>query len=93
MDALVAEGIDLAHSYVFYCCSPTRSSLQSGRNPVHVNVLNADPDIFNASNPTSGAAGVARNMTGIGTKMAAAGYRTHFVGKWGTLPSLPILRN
>ena len=82
MDALVAEGIDLAHSYVFYCCSPTRSSLQSGRNPVHVNVLNADPDIFNASNPTSGAAGVARNMTGIGTKMAAAGYRTHFVGKW-----------
>jgi len=92
MDALVAEGIDLAHSYVFYCCSPTRSSLQSGRNPVHVNVLNADPDIFNASNPTSGAAGVARNMTGIGTKMAAAGYRTHFVGKWGTLPNLPILR-
>ena len=87
MDALVAEGIDLAHSYVFYCCSPTRSSLQSGRNPVHVNVLNADPDIFNASNPTSGAAGVARNMTGIGTKMTAAGYRTHFVGKWGTLPS------
>jgi hypothetical protein len=82
MDALVAEGVDLAQSYVFYCCSPTRSSLQSGRNPIHVNVLNADPDTFNASDPVSGAAGVARNMTGIGTKMAAAGYSTHFVGKW-----------
>ena len=30
----------------------------------------------------SGMAGIARNMTGIATKMAAGGYRTHFVGKW-----------
>ena len=35
MDLLVSQGIDMAHSYVFYCCSPTRSSLQSGRNPIH----------------------------------------------------------
>ena len=34
MDMLVSEGIDMAHSYVFYCCLPTRSSLQSGRKYV-----------------------------------------------------------
>ena len=81
MDALVAEGIDLAHSYVFYCCSPTRSSLQSGRNPVHVNVLNAAPDVWEPANPAAGAAGMAREMTGMGIKMAAANYSTHFFGK------------
>ena len=74
MDSLVGAGLDFANSYVFYCCSPTRSAIQSGRNPIHVNVLNADPSTFNASDPVAGAAGVARNFTGMATKMAAAGY-------------------
>jgi hypothetical protein len=30
----------------------------------------------------SSAAGMARNMTGVAIKMSAAGYKTHFFGKW-----------
>ena len=36
MDTLVKQGIELDHAYSFKFCSPTRSSLQSGRYPVHV---------------------------------------------------------
>jgi hypothetical protein len=73
MDSLVRVGLEFTNSYVFYCCSPTRSAIQSGRNPIHVNVVNADPNIYNESDPVSGAAGIARNFTGVATKMAAAG--------------------
>jgi arylsulfatase I/J len=45
LDALVAEGIDLARHYVFQYCSPSRSALHTGRNPLHVNVLNSYLDI------------------------------------------------
>ena len=61
MDALCREGIELDRNYVFQYCSPSRSAAQSGRNPIHVNVLNAIPTIYNIDNPTSGAAGIARN--------------------------------
>ena len=40
MDELVSTGINLNQHYTFKFCSPTRSALQSGRNPVHVNVQN-----------------------------------------------------
>lgn len=33
MNRLVAEGIELNRQYVYKYCSPTRSALQSGRNP------------------------------------------------------------
>lgn len=35
MDALVKAGIELNRTYAFKFCSPTRSSLQSGRLPTH----------------------------------------------------------
>ena len=38
MDRLVAEGLELDQAFVFKYCSPTRCALQTGRNPVHVNV-------------------------------------------------------
>ena len=57
-------------------CSPTRCAIQSGRAPYHVNVLNAAPDVFNPADPAAGAAGMAREMTGIAVKMAAAEYQT-----------------
>ena len=66
--------------YVYKFCSPSRSALQSGRNPYHVNPLNAAPNIRNPSDPVSGFAGIPRNMTGIATKMKAAGYQTAFFG-------------
>ena len=80
LDSLVASGIELDRHYAYKCCSPTRSAVQSGRHPMHVNALNSAAEISNRSDPVSGFAGIPRNMTGLGVKMAAAGYKTHFVG-------------
>lgn len=83
MDALAAEGVTLDRNYLFWYCSPSRSALQTGRNPIHVNVNNDDMSLFNAAEPTTGGAqGIARNFTGIGNKLSDAGYQTHFYGKW-----------
>ena len=82
MDELVKEGIELDHAYSYKFCSPTRSCLQSGRLPVHVNVLNLSPSSWNPDDPVSGFAAIPRNMTGIATKMKQGGYATHQVGKW-----------
>ena len=57
-------------------------SLQSGRNPYHVNPLNAAPEIYNPADPVSGMAAMPRNMTGMAMKMSAGGYKTHMFGKW-----------
>eukprot|EP00937_MAST-01D_sp_MAST-1D-sp2_P004149 g4149.t1 len=82
MDALVASGINLNQHYTFKFCSPTRSALQSGRNPIHVNVQNVGPDRANPNDPVAGFSAIARNMTGMAAHMRAAGYRTAAVGKW-----------
>ena len=81
-DELVASGIELDRAYAYKCCSPTRSAIQSGRHPYHVNALNAAMEISNPEDPVSGFAGIPRNMTGIATKLAAAGYSTAMFGKW-----------
>ena len=62
--------------YAYHMCSPTRSSLQSGRLPLHVNVVNADPTIYDADSSSGTGAGIPRNMTTIATKMRSAGYKT-----------------
>mmetsp|Transcript_31566 Transcript_31566/g.75636 ORF Transcript_31566/g.75636 Transcript_31566/m.75636 type:complete len:642 (+) Transcript_31566:51-1976(+) len=82
LDSLVDSGILLDRHYAYKICSPSRSSLQSGRLPTHVNIVNAGVTTLNASDPVSGFAGIPRNMTGLGEKMRLAGYRTHMVGKW-----------
>lgn len=82
MNSLVAKGIELDRAYSFKFCSPTRCSLQSGRLPTHVNVLNDDMVIYNPKDPVSGFAGIPRNMTGMAEHMKAAGYATHQTGKW-----------
>ena len=43
IDAIVSEGIELTRAYAYRFCSPSRSSLNSGRLPVHVNMENALP--------------------------------------------------
>ena len=58
-------------------CSPTRSSIQSGRLPYHVNVLNDDMSIWNPQDPVAGFAGIPRNMTTIAMHLKTAGYSTH----------------
>ena len=82
LDQLVREGMELDRAYVYKCCSPTRSAVQSGRNPYHVNPLNAAMEIHNLNDTVSGYAGIPRNMTGMATKLAAAGYRNYMFGKW-----------
>jgi hypothetical protein len=41
-----------------------------------VNALNAAMEISNPEDPVSGFAGIPKNMTGMATKLAAAGYAT-----------------
>ena len=54
MDALVASGIELERHYVYKYCSPSRSALQSGRHPIHVNVNNFLPIMHNPNDPVAG---------------------------------------
>ena len=78
MDNLVNnEGLELMRHYVSSDSSPTRSSFQSGRIPVHVNV--DDPTNNNIFNPYYG---IPSSMTTIATKLKDANYMTHLVGKW-----------
>ena len=80
MDSLVKQGIELDQNYVFKYCSPTRCSLQTGRNPVHVNVMNLDPVNVNTDDPVGGFSAAPPNMTGIAAVMKGAGYSTAFAG-------------
>eukprot|EP00035_Acanthoeca_spectabilis_P010048 m.177424 g.177424 ORF g.177424 m.177424 type:complete len:301 (+) comp14910_c0_seq2:438-1340(+) len=73
------------------CCVPLigmrhilsdRSAAQTGRNPIHVNSVNLDPNNYNKQDNVSGFSGVPRNMTGLGELMKRGGYSTHFFGKW-----------
>jgi hypothetical protein len=98
LDRLVAEGVELTRHVAFKYCSPSRCALQSGRNPIHVNV---DNDVFAANT------GIPEPMTCLAEKLAAtyvrpalpdfwnasarveewlcggrSGYRTVFSGKW-----------
>jgi arylsulfatase A-like enzyme len=83
MSALAAAGVLLNRNYLFWYCSPSRSALQSGRNPIHVNLNNDDLFLSNpAERTTGGFSGIPRNMTCIGNKMQTAGYETSFFGKW-----------
>eukprot|EP01084_Bolivina_argentea_P160620 279682_1 len=83
IDNLVANGLELNRHYVHYVCSPTRSSIQSGRLPVHNNLSNnaARQNIYN---------GVPPNYTCIAERLSKdAGYDTHFIGKWDAGSTVP----
>lgn len=90
INALIAEGILLDRHYVYKICSPSRCALQSGRNPIHVNVLNDDVRFHNPLDPIGGQQGIPLNMTTIATKLKAAGYTTHAAGKWNAGMAHPI---
>mmetsp|Transcript_16486 Transcript_16486/g.32008 ORF Transcript_16486/g.32008 Transcript_16486/m.32008 type:complete len:589 (+) Transcript_16486:306-2072(+) len=82
MNQMVKDGLELDRFYSYKICSPSRSSLQTGRIAQHVNVENVGPESFNPEDTMSGFAGIPRNMTGMATRLLEAGYRTHMVGKW-----------
>ena len=54
LDALAAGGITLTSFYTFKYCSPSRSGFLSGRNPIHVNVVNGQTILVNPADPVSG---------------------------------------
>ena len=82
IDALAAVGRVLDRHYVFRFCSPSRSALHTGRNPIHVNVLNSPLASVNLADPVSGFAGIPRNMTALPALLKTAGYHTVHSGKW-----------
>ena len=89
LDKLAADGIKLDRHYVFKYCSPTRSSLLSGRYPLHVNQNNECNSILSRS-------GIDIRMTLLPAKMKLAGYKTAMTGKWHcggrTHANLPVNR-
>ena len=74
LDGLAASGAVLERLYTYEFCSPSRSSLLSGRLPQHVNIHNDDQ--------TMPGAGIPAEMATIPSKLRGAGYRTHHLGKW-----------
>mmetsp|Transcript_3291 Transcript_3291/g.8099 ORF Transcript_3291/g.8099 Transcript_3291/m.8099 type:complete len:638 (+) Transcript_3291:166-2079(+) len=68
------EGIHLDSLYAYKFCSPTRSSIMSGRLPLHVNQQNHPPNLPGG--------GVPLGMTTMANHLQAEGYATHAVGKW-----------
>jgi arylsulfatase A-like enzyme len=78
MDQLVQDGLELRRHYVHCTCTGTRTALQSGRFPVHVQTSLKYPE-----DPSSG---MPRNLTGLAEHLKHssnhAAYATHYVGKW-----------
>jgi arylsulfatase B len=71
--ALAADGMLLDRLYGHKFCGPSRASIQTGRNPVHVNVLDSNLDAYNLKDDQGGFFGIPRNMTGIAAKLKSAG--------------------
>jgi arylsulfatase I/J len=69
------EGFELQRLYAYRFCSPTRSSLLTGRLPYHVNQLNNAAWGWNAP-------AVSTAMTLLPEKLQQAGYYTVHAGKW-----------
>ncbi|CAK9083026.1 Arylsulfatase B (ASB) (N-acetylgalactosamine-4-sulfatase) (G4S) [Durusdinium trenchii] len=82
INQLVSEGVVLDRHYSYRICGPARSALLSGRLAPHVLVKNVAVTASNPEDPVSGFAGIPRNMTGMGAKVRAGGYKTHYTGKW-----------
>jgi arylsulfatase B len=76
MDRLAREeGLQLNRHYVHCTCTGTRTALQSGRFPVHVQTT--------LKNPEDPSSGMPRNLTGLAEHLKRNNtYATHYVGKW-----------
>lgn len=96
IDSLLKEGLELDQHYAYKFCSPSRSSLLSGRLPIHVNDLNVPIFKYNPQDVVSGYGGIPPNMTVISSKLSGAGYVAHHIGKWhagaATMEQMPLGR-
>eukprot|EP00606_Chrysophyceae_sp_TOSAG23-5_P000042 GSChrysophyteH2.ASY1.ANO1.1310.1 assembled CDS len=82
IDRLASEGLELDRFYTEKICSPSRSSLLSGRHGIHVNQQNVYPEVHNPEDPYGGYQGIPLNMTTFAQGLQEAGYKTSLVGKW-----------
>ena len=62
----------------------------SGRLPIHVNIQNAQPDIYNEKDPVSGMAGIPRNMTGMASKLKVGSCNRTSLGSFFNAKALLI---
>ena len=89
IDALAQSGVILDSFYTAAVCGPTRTSLMTGRLPMHVNSLNT----IKVWSPVGS---LPLEMTTLAEKLRAQGYSTHHCGKWhlgsATAAQLPISR-
>eukprot|EP01064_Diplonema_japonicum_P027223 TRINITY_DN3910_c1_g4_i1.p1 TRINITY_DN3910_c1_g4~~TRINITY_DN3910_c1_g4_i1.p1 ORF type:complete len:541 (+),score=86.04 TRINITY_DN3910_c1_g4_i1:53-1624(+) len=74
VDAFAHEGTILDQYYVQPSCSPTRTTILSGRYPLHTGI-----DSFI---PVGQPWGLAQNETTLADMLLAGGYATHAIGKW-----------
>ena len=77
IDALVSEGLELNRFYAHWSCTPSRSSFQTGRLPIHVE--ESYDNVDSISEPDHG---IPAEMTTIASKLKEANYSTFLVGKW-----------
>lgn len=75
LDALASDGLHLNNYYVQHTCTPSRSSLMTGRYPIHDGL---QYEVIFASSPY----GLPLNLTTLPQDLKRAGYSTHIVGKW-----------
>eukprot|EP00494_Astrolonche_serrata_P000023 UN00023 len=74
-DLLASQGIKLDNYYVQPLCSPTRSTIMTGRYPFHTGM---GPDILEAHEPF----GLPKRETLLPKKLKDIGYHTSAIGKW-----------
>ena len=70
LNKLAAEGVLLMRHYVHYVCTPTRSAVQTGRLPVHVQTSLKNPEIESS--------GIPRNMRCTLLNISHSGLRIAF---------------
>lgn len=82
LDALADDGIKLDRHYSFTSCTPSRASFMSGRLPVHLGQELGEMETWDGgTDPVWGYEGMPLNITTIGAKLKAVGYKTHLIGK------------